>query len=325
MKEIEMFKYARRPLEMNSKSGDKILILADTDTDPAVWRVLMANANQMDLEPTLAIITPREYEYADPPALVAAAIPKADLTLLCTTKAILHSPFCGKMMGEGHRLIAMEGVTSEMLIRGGCREDYPKMQKLGLKLRQIFTEGKNVHVTSDLGTDLIASIEGRPGFMAAGTADRQPNVALFAAAFPDGECAVAPVEGTGEGTIVFDTTMHYLGRLKSPLTIKVSKGKAVHFDGEQADKLKEIIDKYGDEYSYVCPAEFAIGLNSKVEVTGSIRTDKKLYGSVHMALGMNNDVGGNTASKLHIDGVIRYPNVIIDGKTIVSEGHLADI
>lgn len=34
MREIEMYKYARKPLEMNAKPGDKILIIADTNTEP---------------------------------------------------------------------------------------------------------------------------------------------------------------------------------------------------------------------------------------------------------------------------------------------------
>jgi 2,5-dihydroxypyridine 5,6-dioxygenase len=145
-------------------------------------------------------------------------------------------------------------------------------------------------------------------------------VHLLAAAFPDGEVGIAPVEGSAEGTVVFDTTMHFFERLKSPITIKVKNGKAVDITGEQAAELREILDKFGDEYSYVFPAEIALGLNSKGGVNGMIRTDKKLYGTVHMAFGMNSDVGGKTPGKLHLDGVIRYPELTIDNKVIASGG-----
>jgi leucyl aminopeptidase (aminopeptidase T) len=229
------------------------------------------------------------------------------------------------MMSSGHKFLAMEGVTPDMLTKGGCEEDYPRMQKLAAKVREIFTKGKRVRVTSKLGTDLTASLEGRPGYVAAGKADKQPNISLLAAAFPDGEAAFAPVEGSGEGIVVFDTTMHFLGRLKSPLKIRVAKGKATGFEGEQAGELQEILKKYGDENSLVFPAEIAVGLNSKVIPTGSIRTDKKIYGSVHIAFGMNSDIAGQTDSKLHLDGVIRYPDVMIDEKVIVSSGSIRDI
>lgn len=321
MREIEMYKYARKPLEMNAKLGDKILIIADTNTEPAVWKVLMANAHEMGMEPTLALITPREYHQADPPPQVVAAIYASDLTLLCTSTAMVHSPAGSKAMEAGRRLICMEEVTSEMLIKGGCQEDYPKMQELAYKVRKIYTEGKKIRVTSDLGTDITASIEGRPGYIAAGKIEKQA-VPLLAAAFPDGEVGIAPVEGTGEGVVVFDTTIHFLGRLKTPLTVKVRKGKAVGLEGEQAEKLREILNKFGDEHSYVFPSEIAIGLNSKVEVTGSVRADKKLYGSVHIAFGMNVDIGGITPGKLHLDGVIRHPDVKVDDTLIVSKGRI---
>ena len=323
MKEIEMYKYARKPLEMNTKPGDKVLILADTNTEPAVWQVLMANACQMDLEPTLAIITPREFHHADPPSTAAAAMQKADLTLLCTSKGMIHSPVVGREMEAGRKFVAMEEITSDMLIRGGCQEDYPKMIETAYKVRKLLTEGRRIRVTSELGTDITANIEGRPGYICAGRAEKQPNIFLFCAAFPDGEAGIAPIEGTGEGVVVFDTAMHFLGKVRSPLTVKVSKGKAIGFSGEQAGELEEVLKKFGDQYSYNFPAEISVGLNSKVILTGSVRTDKKLYGSAHIAFGMNADVGGLTPGKIHLDGVIRYPDVVVDDKVIVSKGHLS--
>ena len=317
---MRMYKYSRIPLEMNTRPGDKILIVADTDTPPSVLEALMTNAYQMNLDPALTIISPRDYHQADPPPHLLSAMYAADLTILCTSKAMLHSPACSKAMEEGRRFLAMEGLAPELLIRGRCEEDYPKMQKLAAAIRTIFTRGKRMKVTSEGGTNLVADIAGRPGYVAAGKADKQKGVHLLAAAFPDGEVGIAPVEGSAEGTVVFDTTMHFFERLKSPITIQVKKGKAVDITGEQADELREILDKFGDEYSYVFPAEIALGLNSKGGVNGAIRTDKKLYGTVHMAFGMNSDVGGKTPGKLHLDGVIRYPELTVDNLVIASKG-----
>ncbi len=71
-------------------------------------------------------------------------------------------------------------------------------------------------------------------------------------------------------------------------------------------------------------AEISIGLNPKAKVTGLVREDKKLLGSVHIALGMNTDTGGVTESKTHVDGIIRCPTVHIDGKLIVDKGHIKE-
>jgi 2,5-dihydroxypyridine 5,6-dioxygenase len=318
--QMKIYKHSRIPLEMNTKSGDRVLIVGDTDTPSIILEALMANAYQMDLEPVLTIISPREYHQADPPSHLLAAMYVADLTLLCTSKAMLHSPECSKAMDAGRKFIAMEGLAPELLVSGRCEENYPKMQALAAKVREIFTKGKTIKVTSEGGTNLTANIEGRFGYVAAGKADKQEGVYLFAAAFPDGEVGIAPIEGTAQGTVVFDTTMHFFEKLRSPIIVKVKNGKATDIEGELAEELKGILEKYGDEYSYIFPSEIAVGLNSKGGVNGMIRTDKKLYGTVHMAFGMNIDIGGNTPGKLHLDGVIRYPEVRVDNELLVSKG-----
>jgi len=322
MDRMRIFKNARKPLEMNTKPGDKILIMADTETPNSIIEALMTNAYQMDLDPTLLVFTPRAYHQADPPPHAIPSMYTADLTLLCTSTAILHSPECSKAMHSGRRFIAMEGLAPELLISGRCDEDYPKMQKLADKIKAIFTKGKKMTVTSTAGTNLTADIENRPGYVAAGKADKQKGVDLFAAAFPDGEVGIAPVEGTAEGTVVFDTTMHFFEKLKSPITVRVERGIAVGIEGELAGELEEILEKFGDEYSRVFPCEIAVGLNSKGGVNGMIRTDKKLYGTVHMAFGMNADIGGKNPGKLHLDGVIRYPKLMVDDTVVASNGKI---
>ena len=53
-----------------------------------------------------------------------------------------------------------------------------------------------------------------------------------------------------------------------------------------------------------------------------MREDKKAAGTAHVALGMNTDTGGTVASRTHIDGVMRNPTVVVDGRTLVSDGEL---
>ncbi len=90
--------------------------------------------------------------------------------------------------------------------------------------------------------------------------------------------------------------------------------------GQEANRLSRYLEEYGDEGAYNL-AETAIGLNPAVIPTGKVRTDKKLYGSVHVSLGMNTDTGwGKNVSRLHVDGVIRKPTVYIDGQVVVEAG-----
>jgi 2,5-dihydroxypyridine 5,6-dioxygenase len=318
---IEMLKYARVPFELNAKPGEQILIIADTTTDPLVWQALAAAANELETEVAIVIMTPRPFHQAEPPPTVAEAMKRADITLLVPSKAILHSRAVHEAMKAGRRFVAMEEITADMLTAGAATANYPQMQAIGQRILKILNEGKNIRVTSKLGTDLRASIEGRNGFCVAGIIVRQPGVDLFNCAFPDGEAGISPIEGTGEGTVVWDTTMHYLGRLREPVKAVFKKGVAVDIQGGEAQTLVEIIRTHGDANSYNL-AEISIGINPMARVTGLMREDKKLAGSVHVALGSNADTGGTVRSKLHIDGVIRKPTVYVDGNMVVEEGSL---
>jgi leucyl aminopeptidase (aminopeptidase T) len=53
-----------------------------------------------------------------------------------------------------------------------------------------------------------------------------------------------------------------------------------------------------------------------------MRTDKKLYGSCHIGMGDTIALGGTCHAKLRLEGVIRTPEVTIDGQMITSDGKI---
>jgi leucyl aminopeptidase (aminopeptidase T) len=69
-------------------------------------------------------------------------------------------------------------------------------------------------------------------------------------------------------------------------------------------------------------AEFAIGTNERARLIGSMTEDKKLRGSVHVAIGDNHVIGGTIISELHLDGLLLRPTVELGGKTVVDNGRL---
>ncbi len=323
---IEIMKTIRIPLEMNAKRGDKVLIITDTRMDPLLWQAMSAAAGELGIEPTVAIMTPRKAHGYDPtsPIVKAALDPEVSLCIYLTSTAMAHAPLSNVLLDTGKRFILMEELTAEMMLPDGpAGADYVAMDQLGQKVARLFTQGKHVRVQSEGGTDLTAVIDGRPG--------RSVTAKLFAmrpsggggCAFPDGEAHVCPVEGTGEGTIVFDLTAHSVGALKEPLRLTVRKGMVVKIEGgAQAAKWREILEKYGDQNSYNCPAEIAIGLNPNVSPTGSMRTDKKLYGSSHIGVGDTVVLGGTCHAKLRLEGVIRQPLISVDDRVVAKGGKI---
>ena len=197
------------------------------------------------------------------------------------------------------------------------------MNELGKKIAQVFTEGKHVHVTCPNGTDLSVSIEGRPGRSIAGLPMSMHPGKGGGCAFPDGEAHVCPVEDTGEGKVVFDLTAHSVGSLREPIILTVKKGYVTQIDGgDQARTWAAILERAQDPLSYNCPAEVSIGLNRNVTPTGSMRTDKKMYGTSHIGVGDTVVLGGTCHAKLRLEGVIRHPEISVDGQVLTRGGKI---
>ncbi len=318
---VNIYRNARIPIDLNAEPDEQVVIVADTRTNPLVWEVLAAAAYAKGAEPTVAIMLPRAAFGHEPNSPIAAAIRSADLTIDATTQALGHAQVIHEVRQAGKKVIYMNNVTLDMLSGGAVEADVEEMNRLGKRLRELWTKSRIVHVTSEQGTDLTACVEGRLGFYIAVKIHRTPENFMTEAAFPDGEAGVAPVEGTGEGTIVWDTSAEMLGLLKEPICLTVKRGQLTDIQGgHQAEQLLRIIEEDGDEVSRNCPAEISIGLNPKVQVCGIMRQDKKLLGACHIALGSSQEDGGAIHSKLHIDGLIRRPTIVLDARTIVQSG-----
>jgi leucyl aminopeptidase (aminopeptidase T) len=140
-------------------------------------------------------------------------------------------------------------------------------------------------------------------------------------AFPDGEVGLAPVEGTANGTLVFDASTQTLGPLEEPVRLEIVDSMIVSIDGGwQAAKLKAQLEVLDDPNAYYCPAEIAIGINEAAQFTGLLREDKKILGSCHIAYGANDDLGGTVSARTHVDGLLLQPTIEVDGELLVEEG-----
>jgi leucyl aminopeptidase (aminopeptidase T) len=318
----EAIRYSRRPIELNAKPGDHVLIVSDLETPKAVLDALVSAALSLDHEVSLVTYATDLRSSAEPPHPVAQAMMAADLVLLATRRGLAHTNATLSAARSGTRCIFMEGVTLEMLCHGAAGADYDRVARLAARLGARWNEGSTVRVRSELGGDLVASIAGRRAWELAGRVFSESWFGLSGCcAFPDGECGVAPVEGSANGTVVFDMSTQSLGTLTEPIRLEIVESKIVRIDGgRQADELRTELERSGEENAYYCPAEIAIGINEAAQETGLLREDKKLLGSCHIAYGANSDIGGSIHSSVHVDGLIRKPTIDIDGEAVVVNG-----
>lgn len=329
--------FLRLPFLTNVKAGDRVLVLSDTAHDERVWQIVMSILTEIGAEVTLALFEPRPAGYYDPPAAVAEAMLHSSVNVLLTSTGMLHSQANFAAMAAGIPAICMDGgMTLEMFQSGAVTEDMTVMaRRKHYVAKNVFGAGATVcRVTSRYGTDLTYRVDGRifvpplPGptfdpyrIVRFNEEEGRTGGTLYFYLFPTGEFNVPPIEGSADGTLVIDLTMHHLGRLTSPIACTIKEGRIVKIEGgPDAHTLREYLHEYGDENAYLCPAEASVGVNRKARIRGVQREDKNIFGCMHFGLGTNIDVGGTVQSRIHMDGVILEPTLSVDGDLRIRDG-----
>lgn len=203
------------------------------------------------------------------------------------------------------RLGHMPGVDKEMLIEGALTADYNEVMRISEKLLEKL-DGKNkLHVTSPGGTDLTIKLGKRKWKKDVGLYHKPGEWGNL----PAGEIFIAPLESGVDGRLVVDGSIGFFGVPKSPIEIKIARGKFKEIlsqDEEIKRKIEKVIIEDGDKNSQNV-GEFGIGINKFARITGNLLEDEKVYGTAHLAFGDNIDMGGKNKSKIHIDMIFKNP------------------
>jgi len=309
---------AKRVVEISAglQSGEKVCIVTDTNL-PSIASAIAQACQAVGTDPVTCVMIPRKMHGNDPPEVIAAAMRAADVVISPTTYALTHTTARLEATQAGTRIVVLREITEDTFVNGAMMADYLEIDQLSRHLAKDISQGKRVRVRTSAGTDIQLDIEDRQAFWLGGLA-REPGSLT---SLPSGEAAIAPVEGTAQGTIVVDHAIDGIGLLDRPVTIVVKQGRAVSIEGgEAAARLRRILSESDDNATNV--AEFAIGTNPLSRMRGNIAEDKIMRGVVHIALGDNHTIGGSVVSETHLDCVTLRPTVWIDERVIVSNGNL---
>lgn len=302
---------------MGVQPGERVLVVTDTGKLSIAESFFLA-LHALGVDGTMILMTPRSHHAEEPPEEVRAALLSCDVALLVTTMSLTHTKARMAATEKGARIASMPGITEDMMTVGAMTADYQKVSELSWKVTRILEEGSEVTITTERGTNLRMSIKGRkPGI--------PPDDGLYREKgrwgnLPAGEAYIAPVEESVEGVAVIDGSMSPLGVLSEPIRLEIHRGKVVRIEGgREAQELARFLENLGDPNAYFV-GELGIGTNEKARITGNILEDEKAFRTVHIALGMNLDMGGTIDSKTHNDGIIVNPTVTVDGKIIMDKG-----
>jgi len=321
LKLIEMSRNLGILYELNCSPGDSVLVLSDTAQESDVWAAVSIAGRAFGCEVTIMLMAdPRESHMEPPPKPVMEAMKVADVTIGATSKEFHTGGHFLHCVLEGKKYIVMEEVNSEMLMGSAVKADYKIMNEVGPKLKEIMDKGGKWHITSDTGTDYTCRVKPGTGRYMAAKADKDMNHwGIAFASFPDGEFGAEPIPGSGNGTVVWDTSVHYPpGLLQKHIKLTIEDGIVKKIEGgKEAEQLINFMKQHGtggnnDEFDI----ELSIGLNPKSPITGILRTDKKHYGKLHTA------IGDMKKQHLHIDGVTLKPTITIENEIIVEKGKI---
>ena len=194
-----------------------------------------------------------------------------------------------------------------------CNLDYARMSRAMDALVRRMEAADQVHILGK-GTDLRFSIKGLPAVKCDGACN-----------IPDGEVFTAPVNGSIEGEITYNTPSVYQGVTFEQIHLTFREGRIVKATANDTQRLNAILDTDPGARRV---GEFALGVNPYI--TAPMKDtlfDEKIAGSFHFTPGRcYTDCDNGNRSAIHWDLVcIQTPaygggEIYFDGELIRKDG-----
>jgi len=295
---------------LNVAPDESVVVVTDDERQP-IGEALYEAASAVTEDTTVLRYPPAEQHGTEPPAPVAAAMAESDVFLAPTTKSLSHTRARGAACDAGARGATLPGITADVFATG-LDANYAAIEAACDDVLAQVGAADEIRVTSPAGTDITFGIGDREWLSDTGMV-RDPG---DFSNLPAGEVFVAPETATG--TFVVDGTMMPYGLLEAgqELAFEVEDGlvTAIDDDAVRAD-IEAAAESVGDAAYNL--AELGIGTNVGVEeLVGSVLLDEKAGGTVHIAIGDDAGIGGETDAPIHLDGILRNPTVYADGEAI---------
>lgn len=298
-----------------AKKGEKILVITD-DSSKEIGE-LMYGYTSTFTDTTLARMGDRNTHGAPPTELVRAAMVSSDIIFSATKFSLYNTAARINACKAGARFLNMADYSMPMLEAGCLFTDFAKAHAL-VDSTAVRIVGKRCTITTPAGTKFTTSIAGRKAVNGYGTANQRG----MAASPPNIETAVGPVDNSAEGILVIDGSIPLpgLGVIKEPITVHVSKGYITSIEGgKEAKLLEKSFKDLNDDRVYLI-AEVGFGMNTGASMSGRMLEDEGVFGTIHIGIGNNLSFGGNNATPIHIDMIMRKPTYTVDGRIVYKDG-----
>lgn len=290
-----------------------VLVIADAD-NVAIGEAIFHAARRAEATPILTLIQPADRPSREPPEPLSKLMLECDVVIIATKMSMTHTLARMRATKAGARVASIPGITEEMMTNGGITADYHEIARALMIIGRKLRNAKRIRVFSGGGTDATFNVKGRDWISEDnGLATHRGEVTTL----PAGELFIAPVEGTGEGRLVFDVLLQ--DPLEQPATLMLKEGYAQRIVGAKSAVAE--MNKGGKEGRNF--GKFGIGLNPRARARGPVVEAQKALGVVHIVFGGSAPFGGKISCKVRVDGIMTDATVEADGRKVVERGRPA--
>lgn len=301
--------------------GENVLCTADGEDRMDLMTLVAAECSARGANVALILLERRKQHYLEPPRPIAVAMREADVII--TYGELMHTQARKDACAAGAKYAALADAPKEYLVRLNItKEDLLEVRRLTERFAERLTAASSARVTNRAGTDLRMSLKGRQGLtlLPFGTKGTFCVVPAYA------EAPCAPIEDSVEGVAVVDGTMvgepNIEGLIEEPFEVTFKKGRVIKISGSKdGRRVENLLNTLEDEARIF--AELGVNSNHKIpkNLTGT-RLDDAIAGHIHFGLGRNDHIGGNTRAKTHLDFLIPWATLQLDGQTVLEDGVL---
>jgi leucyl aminopeptidase (aminopeptidase T) len=308
---------------LNVTLGENVLCIADREENMEILTLIAAECEAKGAEVAVVLIGPRKHHHHEPPRSVAKAMQEADIVIAMTFGSLVHTQARKEATSIGAKFALMGEVTKDYLMNFNLtREDLLKVRTQTEEIARRLTLASSAHLTTETGTELFMSLEGRKGVALVPFASKGSFFGIPGYA----EAACPPIEDSVNGTAVVDGTMlgatDFEELVEEPFEIQFEKGRIVRISGgKSANRLKSVLQSLGKE----AQTFGELGVNSNYMASKKLRgsrLDMAVGGHVHLGLGRNDHIGGDSRGEAHLDVLVTWPRLSLDGNIILEDGTL---
>ena len=309
------------------KEGETIILFTDSEFNEQYPAAYLAAARELGAEVYLMTVPTDTTTKALGSKAIMSAWKSADMIIGMTSNVQwLYADAHNEALKAGARTLMVIVSVEELRRLFPCEE----VKQRGINGAKLLDKGKILRITSDAGTDLTMSKEGRPASAQYGISDIKGRWDHW----PAGLVSCAPVEGSAEGIMVVDVgdILLPLGRyVQSPIKLTIREGNIVKFEGGVDAILLQGYFEAAKEKNAYQVSHIGWGTEHRAqwhsigkrfwEGGGSMDSESYL-GNMQIAFGSNFmlSLKGKNLCDFHFDIPCRNHSFYVDDQLVVDKG-----